>query len=74
MCIRDRFREVYDSISFCHILDNVDNMNAMLNIILSEAESKLNQSLIIEHGKKCITDFTIPKFADRWGRMIEEAR
>ncbi len=70
------FREVYGDNMAYHKMDDVNNMNRMINVMLTGCFHRLtfSRKTIISLGKKCIADFTIPKFAERWGRMVKEAK
>ena len=62
------FREVYGDIAIYHKRDDLEGMNRQIRkLIYIENFCEM----IAQEGKLCISAFTIPKFADRWNRVIK---
>lgn len=61
------FREIYgDSVPY-HRKDDVDDMSEKLRYLLADTHL---QRKIVEGCQPLISDFTIPKFIERWEKMI----
>ena len=61
------FREIYgDSVPY-HKKDDVDDMREKLRYLLAD---KQLQRKIVDDCQPLISDFTIPKFVDRWEKII----
>ncbi len=61
------FREVYGDNADYHRMDSIEDMNRM---IYSRLYGPIFRG-IVHICKPLISSFTIPKFSDRWGRMVE---
>lgn len=62
------FREVYGTNTIYHKMDDVKDMNKKIRNFM---RWPLDRMKVVLACKPLIADFTIPKFADRWRRMIE---